>query len=84
MQSKAVLFNAPISPKGKARAPGKDIASRKLGQFPGRQIFRIDGASYTIDQCLERTGMEEKEFRKMFGKVCRRKSYGWSDFKNED
>lgn len=76
-----VAFNSTPVGKGRASDVKRTLKSRKKGSFPSRIVFKIEGDSYSITECLERTGMEEKAFRKKYTRLIERKSFGWDDFK---
>lgn len=74
---KSAPFNLPINDK----LPYRPNNTKRVGYHSGRIAFRISDGVHSIGECLDKTGMEEKAFRKLYSKLNSRKApVTWESF----
>jgi hypothetical protein len=67
---KSAPFNLPIN----YNSPYRPRNTKRVGYHEGRVAFRISDGIHSIGECLAKTGMEEKAFRKLYSKLNSRKA----------
>lgn len=82
MAIKPARFNVAITRDALPRRLDAETASRKRGVSAGRQIFTVDGATYTLKEMVLRTGKEGREVQKRYSTIIRKRSATWEDFAN--
>lgn len=51
------------------------------GRFSGRMLFKLDGKSYTLAECMERTGLTAEAFREKYRYMVKKNRLSWEEFK---
>lgn len=80
MAIKPAVFNISISRDSEHRRLDAEIASRKKGVSAGRQIFKVDGNTYTLKEMVARTGKEGRDIQKKYSSVFKKRDVSWKDF----
>lgn len=80
MTIKPAVFNISISRNSERRRLDAEIASRKRGVSAGRQLFTVEGATYTLKEMVAKTGKEGREVQRRYSTIIRKRAAIWADF----
>lgn len=56
------------------------MASRKKGVSAGRQVFKVDGATYTLKEMIAKTGKEGRDIQRRYSDVHKKRQVTFADF----
>ncbi len=80
MTIKPAVFNIAISRDSERRRLDAEIASRKKGVSVGRQIFKVDGLTYTLKEMIAKTGKEGRSIQRRYSDVHKKRTVTFADF----
>lgn len=80
MAIKPAIFNTAISRDSNHRRLDAEMASRKKGVSAGRQVFKVDGAIYTLKEMIAKTGKEGRAIQRRYSDVHKKRLVTFADF----